>query len=51
MFVLDEKGIYIGYYELSDIMDLFNYIFFLNEIGGIIVVEKGSYDYLFSEIC
>ncbi len=49
--VLDEKGTYTGYYELSDIMDLFNHTPFLNETGGIIVVEKGSHDYSFSEIC
>ena len=49
--VLDEKGSYLGYYELSDIMDLFNDTPFLNETGGIIVVEKGSRDYSFSEIC
>lgn len=49
--VLDEKGLYVGYYELSDIMDLFNHTPFLNETGGIIVVEKGSHDYSFSEIC
>lgn len=49
--VLDEKGLYVGYYELSDIMDLFNNTPFLNETGGIIVVEKGSHDYSFSEIC
>jgi len=32
-------------------MDLFNHTPFLNETGGIIVVEKGSHDYSFSEIC
>lgn len=49
--VLGEKGEYLGYYELSDIMALFNNTPFLNEAGGIIVVEKGSADYSFSEIC
>lgn len=49
--VLNEKGIYIGYYELSDIITMFNDTPFLNEAGGIIVVEKGSMDYSFSEIC
>lgn len=49
--VLNEQGQYLGYYELSDIMDLFNDTPFLNEAGGIIVVEKGSHDYSFSEIC
>ncbi|MEZ4858843.1 MAG: acetoin utilization protein acuB [Flavobacteriaceae bacterium] len=49
--VLGEEGTYLGYYELSDIMDLFNHTPFLNETGGIIEVEKGSHDYSFSEIC
>ncbi len=49
--VLDDKNHYLGYYELSDIMSLFNHTPFLNEAGGIIVVEKGVRDYSFSEIC
>ena len=49
--VLDADGRYLGYYELADIMSLFNDTPFLNEAGGIIVVEKGSGDYSFSEIC
>jgi len=49
--VLDHENKYLGYYELSDIMDLFNHTPFLNEAGAIIVVEKGSKDYSFSEIC
>jgi len=49
--VLGKNGTYIGYYELSDIMNLFNNTPFLNEAGGIIVVEKGNADYSFSEIC
>ena len=48
--VLDINNAYLGYYELADIMDLFNDTPFLNEAGGIIVVEKGSSDYSFSEI-
>lgn len=49
--VLDQQNKYLGYYELGDIMDLFNHTPFLNEAGAIIVVEKGSKDYSFSEIC
>ncbi len=49
--ILDENNIYIGYYELGDIMSLFNNTPFLNEAGAIIVVEKGLNDYSFSEIC
>lgn len=48
--VLDAHQRYLGYYELSDIISLFNETPFLNEAGGIIVVEKGSHDYSFSEI-
>lgn len=49
--VLDEKNVYRGYYELNDIIGIFNDTPFLNEAGGIIVVEKGVRDYSFSEIC
>lgn len=49
--VLGVENNYLGYYELGDIMSLFNNTPFLNETGGIIVVEKGIQDYSFSEIC
>ncbi len=49
--VLGEDNRYLGYYELGDIMSLFNNTPFLNENGGIIVVEKGIKDYSFSEVC
>lgn len=49
--ILDDDNNYIGYYELGDIMSLFNNTPFLNEAGAIIVVEKGLNDYSFSEIC
>lgn len=49
--VLNENNAYLGYFELADIMSLFNDTPFLNENGAIIVVEKGSRDYSFSEIC
>lgn len=49
--VLDDKNQYLGYYELGDIMSIFNDTPFLNEAGGIIVIEKGMRDYSFSEIC
>lgn len=49
--VLGAENNYLGYYELGDIMSLFNNTPFLNETGGIIVVEKGIQDYSFSEIC
>lgn len=49
--VLDADNNYLGYFELSDIMNLFNDTPFLSEAGGVIVVEKGMTDYSFSEIC
>lgn len=49
--VLGQNNEYLGYYELNDIIGLFNNTPFLNEVGGIIVVEKGIRDYSFSEIC
>ena len=49
--VLGAENKYLGYYELGDIMSLFNNTPFLNETGGIIVVVKGIQDYSFSEVC
>ncbi len=49
--VLDEKNEYLGYYELNDIINLFNETPFFSEAGGILIVEKGILDYTFSEIC
>ena len=51
MSVLTENYKYLGYYELSDIMNIFNDTPFLGESGGIIVIEKSTADYSFSEIC
>ncbi|GGW67452.1 CBS domain protein [Winogradskyella epiphytica] len=48
--VLDENNKYLGYYELNDIIHLFNETPFFSEPGGILVVEKGIHDYSFSEI-
>lgn len=47
---LDYNSNYIGYFELNDIMNLFNETPFLNENGNILVVEKGMNDYSFSEV-
>lgn len=49
--ILGNDNKYLGYYELRDVMSLFNNTPFLNEAGGIIVVEKEQRDYSFSEIC
>lgn len=48
--VLDENNNYLGYYELNDIIGLFNEAPFFNYAGGVLVVEKGINDYSFSEI-
>lgn len=48
--VLDLKNNYLGYYELNDIIGLFNETPFFSEPGGILIVEKGLPDYSFSEI-
>ncbi|WP_228852598.1 CBS domain-containing protein [Aegicerativicinus sediminis] len=48
--VLDENNSYLGYYELGDIIGLFNETPFFAESGGVLIVEKGIQDYSFSEI-
>ncbi len=48
--VLDQNNKYLGYYELNDIILLFNETPFFSEPGGILIVEKGIHDYSFSEI-
>ena len=48
--VLDANNKYLGYYELNDIISLFNATPFFSEPGGILIVEKGIQDYSFSEI-
>jgi predicted transcriptional regulator len=48
--VLNKKNKYMGYYELKDVMCFFNESPFLAESGAVIVVEKGTEDYSFSEI-
>lgn len=48
--VLNTDNKYLGYYELSDIIHLFNNTPFFAENGGILIVEKGVQDYSFSEI-
>lgn len=48
--ILDENNIYIGYYEMEDIMKFFQETPFLKEPGGIIIVQKGLLDYSMSEV-
>jgi CBS domain-containing protein len=48
--VLDESNKYVGYYEISDIMNFFHETPFLREPGGIIVIQKRTLDYSMGEI-
>jgi len=48
--VLDDNNAYVGYYEIPDIIKLFNETPFLKEPGGIIIVEKSVTDYSMSQI-
>ena len=48
--VLDENNKYVGYYEISDIMNFFNETPFLKEPGDIIIIKKGVLDYSISQI-
>ncbi|WMI66991.1 acetoin utilization protein acuB [Aestuariibaculum sp. YM273] len=48
--VLNSDNVYLGYYELNDVISLFNESPFFSETGGVIVVEKGINDYSFSEL-
>ncbi len=48
--VINDKQKYVGYYELTDILHIFNNTPFLSEAGAILVVSKPIKDYSFSEI-
>ena len=48
--ILDENNFYLGYYEIADIIRIFNETSFLKEPGNIIVVEKNINEYSFSQI-
>lgn len=48
--VLDSNSKYLGYYEVNDIISLFNETPFFSEAGAILIVEKGLQDYSFSEV-
>jgi len=45
-----EEGEYIGYYELKDILSLFDQTPFFFEPGAVLVVRKALKEYSFSEI-
>jgi len=48
--VLDENNAYVGYYEIQDVIRMFNETPFLKEPGGVIVVEKPIADYSMSQV-
>ncbi|MCX7551694.1 acetoin utilization protein acuB [Xanthomarina sp. F2636L] len=48
--VLNDKNNYLGYYELNDVISLFNETPFFAEGGSILIVEKSINDYSFSEL-
>jgi CBS domain-containing protein len=48
--VLDEENKYVGYYEISDILNFFHETPFLRESGDIIIVKKSIADYSLSQI-
>jgi len=48
--VLNAKNDYLGYYELSDIIGIFNETPFFAEPGGVLIIETSTQDYSFSEI-
>ncbi|MGL2994346.1 CBS domain-containing protein [Flavobacterium sp. TSSA_36] len=48
--VLDENNVYVGYYEIEDIIKFFHETPFLKEQGGILVVQKGILEYSMSQI-
>jgi len=48
--VLDQKNQYLGYYEIRDILNFFHETPFLQESGGILVVQKNTLGYSMGEI-
>ena len=48
--VLDADNNYLGYYQLNDIISMFNHTPFFSEPGGIIVIGKKYNDFSFSEL-
>ncbi len=47
---INEKKKYVGYFELTDILHIFNNTPFLSESGAILVISKPIKDYSFSQI-
>lgn len=48
--VLNDKNQYLGYYEITDILNFFHKTPFLRESGGIIIIKKKTLDYSMGEI-
>lgn len=48
--VLNENNTYLGYYEIKDVLNFFHETPFLQESGGIIVVQKKTIEYSMGEI-
>lgn len=48
--VLDETNKYIGYYEITDIMNFFHETPFLKEAGSVIIIKKRVLDFSMGEI-
>lgn len=49
--VINDKKEYLGYYDLLDILQLYNQTPFLSTEGAVLLIEKEIIDYSFSEIC
>ena len=49
--VTDKENNYIGYFDLIDILHLYNETPFLNSEGAVVILEKELIDFSFSEIC
>jgi predicted transcriptional regulator len=48
--VLDDENNYLGYFEMEEIVRLFNETPFLKEEGGIVVVQKNEGDFSMSQV-
>ncbi|MFI2741107.1 CBS domain-containing protein [Zhouia sp. PK063] len=48
--VLNQYREYVGYYNLIDVVSLFEETPFFKEPGGILIIEKGNREYSFSQI-
>jgi predicted transcriptional regulator len=49
--ILSEDNQYKGFYELDDVLHFLNETSFIKEDGGIIMIEKNTSDYTFSQVC